>query len=402
MTTTADIKPKSELQQKLGNSASLLEAIDAATNWPAFLLLSATWVATMLSTAVFGALSTTLMQQSMALGMFSGFVSVLVVGAILLVGINATGILLSDTPWGQAQRSIGNAILTSAFTCYRLLAVLVIEFVLFFVFMVALTLVLFICKIPGLGPLLYAVVFPIGAIATGIVVFSLFYISIPLAAPAVWSGLTIKHTLLMLQAVARKRLLNSILMMVLMGLMIFVVVVFVWSILGLGTLAVTTLSSVVLGFNGWVFGHIMNMMLGGGGFGSGYLYAAGFGGAILLLVGANPGLLIGLKGMTIIYRDVSAGLSLAEDEKEMDRHFQNMKERAEKARDVVREQVAEASRRAQEAASAKPAADAAPAPEASPVPESTVKPATNASVCSACHAKTTPQDTFCGECGHRL
>lgn len=372
------------LKQKLGSSASLLEAVDAASNWPAFLLLSGTWIASVFSLAIFGALTSYLSSQSSGLGAFSGLIMFLLVTSILIVGVNATGIMLSDTLWGRTQRGIMDSILASAFTCHRLLAVLFIEFLLFFALLILLTLVLFICKIPGLGPVLYAVVFPLGAIATGLVIFALFYIAIPLAAPAIWNGASVKHTLLMLQAVARKRLLNSIIMMLLMGLLILVTVGFVWSILGVGTAVVTSLSAGVLDTSSGGFDSIANMFTGGGG--SGYAYAMGFGGAILLLVGANPGLLIGLKGLSIIYREVSAGLSLEEDEKVMDRRMQDIKARA----DQARQQVAAAAQRAKDAATA------------APVLVPTATPMVDAGVCPACHNPITPEDVFCGGCGQKL
>ena len=166
MSTSTSGAPAHGLKQKLGSSASLLEAVDAASNWPAFILLSATWIASMLSVAVFGALTAYLARQSGGLGAFSGFITFLLVTSILIIGVNATGIMLSDRLWGRTQRGIMDSVLASVFTCHRLLAVLVIEFLLFVVFMLLLAFVLFICKIPGVGPVLYAVVFPLGAIAT--------------------------------------------------------------------------------------------------------------------------------------------------------------------------------------------------------------------------------------------
>ena len=386
-TSTAGVSAQN-FKRNLGNSASLLEAIDAASNWPAFILLSATWIVAMLSTAVFGAVTAYLASQSGAAGMLSGLVTFLVVTSVVVVGINATGIMLSDSLWGRKQRGIIDAILASAFSVHRLLAVVIIEFLLFVGFLVVLTLALFLCKIPGIGPLLYAVVFPAGVILTGLVIFSLAYIGLPLAAPAVWNGSSVKHTLLLLQAVARKRLLTAIIMMVLMTVLIFAVVSFVWMILLAGTGTVFSLSAGVLGITGGGMGRIMTMFMGAGGAGSGYVYAMGFGGAILALVGANPGFLIGLKGSSIIYREVSVGLSLDEDEIEMDRHMQSIKARA----DQARQQVAAAAQQAKKAASAA---------EAPKVAEASIAPVEVMS-CPNCHNPVSAADVFCGNCGHKL
>jgi hypothetical protein len=250
--------------------------------------------------------------------------------------------------------------------------------------LLALTLVLFVCKIPGLGPVLYAVVMPVSVIATGLVFFALAYIAVPLAAPAIWNGTSVKHTLLLLQAVARKRLLTAVVMMVLLGLLAALVVGFVWGILGMGAITVFSLSGVVLGVHSGGMASIMQMF--GGGDGSGYAYAMGFGGAVLMLVGANPGLLIALKGTSIIYREVSAGLSVEADEAELNRRMQDIKARAEQARQQAN------------AAMQQPAAVV---PPVAPVAAVAVA-AAPAMACPACQGPITSDDVFCGNCGHKL
>ena len=370
------------LKHQIGNSASLLDALDAASKWPAFLLLSATFILSLLSLALLGAVTAYFATKSQYLAAFSGLITFLVVSAISIVGVNATGILLSDDVWGRKQRTVMDAVLASAFTCHRLIAVLCIEFLLFLGFLVVLTLLLFICKIPGIGPVLYAIVLPVGAIATGVVIFSLVYIAIPLAAPAVWNGSSIKHTLLLLQAVARKRLLTTVTMMVLLGLLTILAVGFVWAILAMGTGTVFSLSTIVLGVGSGGIGNIMNIFTGGGS--SGYIYAIGLGGAVLLLVGANPGFLIGLKGASIIYREVSAGLSLEDDERELNRRIEEVKAHADRVR--------------QQAAAAAQQAVPTPAPAHVAVAASLAPTAT----CPACKTFITPDDVFCGSCGHKL
>lgn len=366
------------LKQKLVNSSSLLEALDAPTKWQAFVLLSATSIASLIAMAVFGAVTAYLSMQSQYLGAFSAFITFVVVFSIALIGVNATGIMLADEVWGRQQRGIMDAILASVFSCHRLIALFFIELLLFMAFLVVLTFLLFLCKIPGIGPVLYAVVFPLGAISTGIVVFALLYIAIPLAYPAVWNGTGIKRSLVMLQEVARTRLLTAVVMMVLLGLLITFVVGFVWMILIIGTGTVVSLSTVVLGSSAGNMNNLMGMLMSGGG-NDGYHYALGFGAAILALMGANPGILIGIKGSSIIYREVTADLSLEAAEAGMDRRMQELKDRAEQARQRAAASMAQA-----------PAAPLTPLPVvATPV-------------CPACAEPIVPDDVFCGGCGHKL
>jgi hypothetical protein len=399
MSSTTSSATAPDIKQHLGNSASLLSALDAASKWQAFALLSATFIAAVLVAAVLGAVSAFLATKSTGLGMFVGFISFLAVNAIAIVGINATGILLSDEVWGRPQRNMLDAVLASALCVHRLLAVLAIEFVLFLVYLMVLTILLFVCKIPGIGPLLYAVVMPVGVIATGLVFFALFYIAIPLASPAVWNGSTVKHTLLVLQGVARKRLLNAVVMMVLLGLLAALVVGFVWGVLAMGALTVFSLSAMVLNVGSFGMGNVMGMLMGGGG-GSGYMIAMGFGGAVLMLVGANPGILIALKGASIIYREVTFGLALEDDERELNRRMQELKARTEQAKATGQQPAVVALTPAPvpvptPASTPMPTPAPAPAPAPAPVAEPIA-------ACPACHEAITAQDVFCGSCGHKL
>jgi hypothetical protein len=390
MSSTTSSATTPAIKQHLGNSASLLSALDAASKWQAFALLSATFIAAVMVTAVLGAVSAFLASKSTGLGMFVGFISFLAVNAIAIVGINATGILLSDEVWGRPQRNMLDAVLASALCVHRLLAVLAIEFLMFLVYLMLLTVLLFVCKIPAIGPVLYAVVMPVGVILTGLVFFALFYIAIPLASPAVWNGSTVKHTLLVLQAVARKRLLNAVVMMVLLGLLAALVVGFVWGVLAMGALTVFSLSAMVLNVGGFGMGNVMGMLMGGvgSGGGSGYMLAMGFGGAVLMLVGANPGMLIALKGASIIYREVTCELSVDDDEKELNRRMQEIKARTEQAR---------APGQQSSPPGVTPAVVASSTPASAPAPVSEP-----AAACPACLAAIAPQDVFCGSCGHKL
>lgn len=380
MSSIANSPTAFKAQAHFGKSSSLLEALDAASNGPAFLLLSATSIITMLVIAIFGAITAYMATQNMYVGAFFGFITFLMVTSVAVVGLNATGILLSDGVWGRQQRGLVDAILASAFTFHRLLGVLVIEFVLFVVYLVVLTILLFVCKLPGVGPLLYAIVLPVSAIATGLVIFSLLYIAIPLAAPAIWNGSTIKSTLVLLQAVARRRLLMAVTMTVIMGILLTLVAVFIFVILFAGVSTVLSLSAAVVGLNSTGMGGLMNMLSGGGA--SGYAYALSFGMVVLFLLGGNPAFLIGIKGSSIIYREVSLGLDLAADGQVLDSTLANIKEKAERTKKALNE-AAEAARKKVEEHQ-KPL---------DPV---------QAMACPECKTVITVDDLFCGSCGHKL
>lgn len=379
-TTTAQ---PSSMKNQIGRSSSLLDALDAATKWQPFALLAFTFLASLVLGAMFGALAAALASTSGVLAGLIGFIGFLVTLSVAIIGVNATGIWLSDDVWARPQRSLMDAVMGSLFTCHRLLAVLALEFLLYLLFLLGLTLVLLFCKIPGIGPFLYAFVMPIGVIVSGIVLFALLYIAIPLAAPAIWNGTPIMRTIVLLQSVARNRMLKTVIMMVLLGILTFVVIGFVSAILLFGAAVVLSLSAAVLGMSSLNMGGMASLMMGGGYGMGGYTYAVGFGSACLVLAGAIPGALIALKGTSIIYREVSAGLDLDEVERNLTNRMSDMKARAEAAR-----QQALAPRTPQQATAAEP-------PVAVTAPPL-------AMACPACHAPVTNDDLFCGECGHKL
>jgi MFS family permease len=382
-------------RNRFAETGSLLGALDAMTRWRPFVLLAGTFVACMIVGGILGAVAGALMQHSTMLAGFTGLIAAIAVFIVGLIGVNAAGIMLADDVWGRPQRSISGALMASVFTSHRLVMVLLIEFLLFLVYLIALTIVLFVCKIPGVGPLLYAFVFPLAAILTGALLFAMLYVAMPLAAPAVWSGATVMQTLAMLKEVAQRKLLFVVVMMLLLGLLLFVVSGIIGGILFSGMGVTLSLSAAVIGSAMGGYGGLMDtlMGLGMGGNGSGYVWALSFGGAILFLLGATPGLLVGMKGAAIIHRTAIADLSLGEAEAQLNQRFEEVKRKAQEAKENAKAQMA--------AAQAAAAAHAAAAKPAESKPAEPPAPAA-ASVCPACSAPIAADEMFCGNCGHKL
>lgn len=366
-------------KKQLSHSSSLIDAVDAVAKWKPTALLTSTAVTSIILATLFAAITESFIRQSGTLAGITAFIGFMSVLSITVLGLNATGIWLSDEVFNRSQRSIKDAIIASIFSSHRLLIVLLVEFLVFLAFILVLGLILLACKMPGVGPLLYAFAMPAGVIATGIFLFALIYMAAPLSAPAIWSGNSAMRTLIMLQAVARTHLIKAVVMMVLLGLMTLLVIGFVWIILGTGTLVVAALSAAVLNVTSGDYTS-MAQFLNGGDI-SNYSSAIRFGAAVLVLAGANPGLLIALKGMAIIYREVSSGLALDSVEIDIKNRVAELKVRAEMARvkamnQNMQTQPAEASTK-----SSKPTADA---------------------MCPGCHAPVSLEHAFCGECGHKL
>jgi len=383
------------LQHKLAESRSLLGALDAITRWRPFAMLVLTFLTCMILLVVLGGLSAGMARHSGAVAGLLGIVTLLLVMATALVGINATGIMLSDDTWGRPQRNMVAALLASLFTSHRLIGILLLQGLLFLLYLLAFAVVLFICSIPGIGPLLYAVVFPVGSVLTGILLFALLYVAIPLAAPAVWNGATVMNALAMLAEIARQRLLLVVVMTLLLGLLMLLVTFIISAILASGTAMTLALSAPIIGSSmdglDGLFEMLMRAAMGGrgGNMDSGYLWALGFGAATLFLLGVTPGMLVGMKGMTIIHRTAIADLSLAATELAIKNKMDEVQRRAREAKEQALQKAAEQAARAQSNTASAPAATPTPPPAA-------------ALACPSCKHPASADDVFCGNCGHKL
>jgi hypothetical protein len=364
------------LRNNLSQSSSLLGALDAVTQWRPFAVLIMTFLACVIVNATFAAMFTSMTLSGMA--SFLVLLAFLMTASIALVGMNAAGILVSDGVWGRAQKSLSQALLVSLLTSHRLLLVLLFEGLVFFVYLLALAMLLMVCKIPGIGSLLFAIVYPLGALLTGVMLFALLYVAIPLAAPAIWSGSTAISALVMLKEIARHRLIMAVVMSLMLGLLMAVVGGIVVGIVGSGVGITLGMSAGIVGVS-MDFGSFMGMMGGSGG--SGYVWALGLGSTILFLCAAIPVVLVGMKGAAIIHHTAIAGLSLREAEDKVKQQLQVAKERAQEIKTQVAVSAATAAAAAQQATSKE-------------VPPKLT--------CPICSTAVTDADVFCGGCGHKL
>jgi hypothetical protein len=212
-----------------------------------------------------------------------------------------------DTARGVPPRSMVDA-LVYGLTCIPKLIVLalalvVVEIVVFIV----LAIVFFICKIPFLGPLLFAVVFPVSVVVAGITVCGLFLCMV-LSLPAIWQGATIMRALGQTLAIARSRLVEAVLLLVFVGFLAFAVGFVVFGVLGAGLLPTLGLTSAILGFGGGLgeMGSVMGMMQGYGG--GGAMVAGAIGSLVLWAVAASLVGQVYLLGLCLVYLRVTEGL----------------------------------------------------------------------------------------------
>lgn len=366
--------PNSVHDAATSHSSELIRATEAITNWRALANTAIAAVALTLMVFVTGFLFRT--------SVFMAVLALIVTLVIGLTGYSSIGITLMRQAQG-IPIGIGEAIMQALTTVHRLIGFAIMLFLIYVGIALAALLILVVCKIPGIGPLLYAILFPALAAVLGVVIAGMVYVVFPLAAPAIWEGNTVVQTLARMSVIIRKQLVAVIIKLIMLAILVVMVSAVVWVILGAGYASTTSLSATV-GIN--AFGGLFSGMQGlfgshdaytpyanafGGGMGnvggfesaSRYAGAFSFGTGLLFAIGTIVPLLTYINGSCLIYLQTAAGLHFDEDEKKL-------RDRVDAAR---------------QRASAKLQESRTPTQRH----------------CVSCHATQTAGDVFCGECGTR-
>lgn len=357
------------------NPYGLIRAADAVTDWRALATTALAGLAFFLCAAVSGWMAKT----SGVLAFVFGLVTLLVG----MVGYSSIGIMLMRRAQG-VQTSIADAVMQAVLTVHRLLGVGLLMLLAFAGMALAALLLLFVCKLPGVGNLLYAIVFPIVTVVLGMTIAGMFYVAFPLAAPAVWAGNTIWQTAARLFVIIRQRLLSVITNLVILSILVFFLSSVVMFVLYSGYFATVALSAKVgiysAGGLGGLFQGAMSSMSGYGGDDSAMSYGGAFAFAtgMVFMIGMIIPFLTFINGSCLIYLQTVEGLEFDGAEQQLRGHMDEAKRRAQEARDRAGSKLEEAK-----------AAVQRPAPAAAPQARS----------CSNCHEPLAADDVFCGGCG---
>jgi hypothetical protein len=366
-------------EQTGSTSYGLLRAAEAVTNWRALAMAGLAGLVFFLFAALCGWLTRT----SFVLGALLGLIT-LIVG---MIGYSSVGIVLMRRAQGQEVGFV-DAVLQAVFTVHRLLGVAVLLFLAFVGIALAAVLILFVCKMPGLGPFLYSFVLPILTAVLGVTVAGMFYVVLPLAAPAVWAGNTTWETAARMFVIIRQRLLAVITNLVILSLLVLFLSGVVGFVLFAGYSATMGLSSAVgISPAGGAMGMMQGVMLGGGMGGMGGIastnsYAGPFAFAtgLLVTIGMVIPFLTFINGSCLIYLQVIDGLHFGEAEEQLRGHVEGAKRRTQEARDRAGAKLQEVRASAQKVAQQD-------------------SPAAAGRACASCHTLLAPDDVFCGECG---
>ncbi len=237
-----------------GISASALSSLFGAING----LRNRRALIAMMGCLVGGVLLAGLLTQ---MGAFMTFLGVLIWIVAAGTGVNAAGLLHMDDARGISPRSTVDALVHGLMCIPKLIALAILLFLVELAVFLVIAIVLFICKIPFLGPVLFTVAFPVSVVVAGITVLGLFLCML-LSLPAIWQGATIMRALSQTLAIARSRIVEAILLLAVVWLLAFVVALIVFGVLFAGLMPTLGLSASILGF-----GDLGSMMGGMGGMG---------------------------------------------------------------------------------------------------------------------------------------
>ncbi|MFT3720193.1 hypothetical protein [Pseudorhodoferax sp.] len=378
------------LSRQIKDSGTLLDSVDAMRNWRALVLL--------LITLVVGAL---LMGLGTLLAGFSYFfVALFAIGAygVMFYGVNAAGVMLMDEAHGQRSRSIVDAVAHSLAHSHRLLLVYLWLAALYLAGLALLAVVVFACKLPLFGPMLYAVVFPLAVAASGVALFALPMVVFPLSAPSVWNGATARECVSQLIAISRRRLGMVLVLMLVVACIAALVGLLIAAVL-FGGVAITA----------GVSGPILGSVDISGGFDaagrSAHAAAAGFGSSVLFAAACTLPGLVYLRGVSTVYLQALDGLDLAAEQAHVDAHLDYAVEKARELQEQAQARAQQMAERARATAAAATGGGAAADPSVADPPADAGTPASApapATACPSCAAAVQAGDTHCAACGRAL
>ena len=367
---------------------SLLRMGEAWRNRPGLVTLLVTFPLSVLVLA----LAATSARASFALAILFGLLSF----AIYLVGISAAGIQFMDQAAGRPVSTTVGALMSSPMVGLRSLGLTLILLLCWLIFYAIEAAILFLCKIPGLGPLLYAVAFPV-LVLTDALVFLGMSVALMLSFPALCEGHSLKTAFSQLWAIVVQRPVEAILNLVILFVALAFTMMLVSGFIGIGFLNTGIVSMAILGpqMRGDM-GDIMGMFMAGGfgqATGAGGLVMAGlFGGTIVFGIALALFTAMGLLGLALTYLKITGGIDVTAATAAMDGAIAKTKAKAQQAAEEARRRASEAQAAAQQRLEHARATQAARAQTQAPVALS----------CPACSAAILPDEMFCGSCGHKL
>lgn len=383
--------------------SKLLRAVEGLTQWRPMVL-------GFLSLVFAGLLMTGGQFLALQMGGAVGALLALLLGlaAVLMVasGFSGAGVMLMDRARSLEPRSMVNALVFGLMCLPKFIGFALLLLVLTLALSLAAALVYFVCKVPGVGPLLLFVAHPVLVVAAAVFFTAITWVAIPLFMPAVWDGRPFKEAISVVFAVARTRLAQVVALFLGLYLVIFFVGLLLFAALLPGYGFMTGLASVIV--EPRMLGGGMPSLMGlamGGSQGSGHMYAGLLATGLIFAVVTTLMTQVLIMGVNLVYLSATESLDISASQNALQAGLAQARNKAREAQERAR-MAAERTRGSVRSAAAAAgvgmaSAVAAPAPEQEAGHES-ADPVAAAPACPQCHQGIAADDVFCGHCGHRL
>lgn len=389
-------------ETKVANLGLLLRCYEALRNWRALLTLAVGFVIAALLVALSGVIAEQLMVHGWfklagAVGILIGVIAWLVV----LVGINATGLLLVDQADGKPSRGFGAAFFGGLGVTAQSIVCLLILGVGMLLVVLILWALSFLGRIPGIGPMFsFLLAGPTMLVLAAC--FAVLAFGVSLMSVALWRGNGMLGSLGRAIDIVLKRPLDVVLHFIVLALLIAPIEIFVLLVL-YGGAALTMMmyassSGLVDGlsmYGGGYGGNPLGALLGGGA----SLGAMGASLAIVLAAVMALFVLINLLGNILIFDSLASGTT-ADSADFLRAKAAQMKAKVDENRPKAAPVPVPAAAAPMAAAPVAPAPVTPAPPPVAQVPAAPPPAAAPAAAsCVSCGAVMTPGDRFCGECG---
>lgn len=220
----------------------VLGSIDAVRNARALWLMLATLA---ISGLLVGQLRQALVQDA---GLRAGLAA-LAAFVVVFYGSNAVGLLLMDDARGRPVRDPARAVVDALARGHRLLAVVLCVLLLYALLLGLVSALLWATRWPAGGRWVMAATVPLAVGGFGLATLVMVGLVGPLAAPAVWSGLSVREVLALLRREARQRLPQVLLLSAAVSLLSAAVAGLVSFVVLAGARVLLALAAVVAGID---------------------------------------------------------------------------------------------------------------------------------------------------------
>ena len=342
-------------EQSLGDIrfGTLARAAEGLTQWRPLLMS----FLTLLVFSLLVALGASMLTKTVFL---SGIIMLIALIA-LMAGSSAVGIMLMDKAKNEPIRSFAAAASAGLLCLPKFILVGLIVFAATLAYGLVAAIIYFVCKIPFLGGIVAFVAHPILVLVAAALLIAMIWVIGPLMGPALWSGLSVKAALANVLSIARKRLVEVVLMEVVLYIILTLICVMLFAGLVPATMSLTGMAMSITsnassmgGFGGYGYGggmssSMMGMMMGSG---ASMGLISGLG-VLFAVIGALLGQ-VAVMGMNLIYLQARESVDPTEAEDALDGLIGDVRKKAEEAKAhtmAAAERTMAAAERAKQAAS---------------------------------------------------